>query len=148
MAASQARPPSRFLTAPLLAAKRVDVRPCLDCVAVLHGVHIRPLVGAHQALTCPLAAGISTSLLATPCAQGTQFVGLGSHGSLSLASEFDASGSLSQGWCSAHDRQRSPSFVHVNAQGSTSPTSACILGCTSKPKNVNDPKDHRWVARY
>src|SRR5260221_1170522 len=65
MATSQARP--RFLTAPLLAAKRVHVRPCLDCVVVLHGVHARPLVGAHQALTRPLAAGISTSLPATPC---------------------------------------------------------------------------------
>jgi hypothetical protein len=113
------------------------VRPRLDCVVVLHGVHARPL-----------AAGISTSLPATPCAQGTQCVGLGSHGSLSLASEFDASGSLSQGWCSAHDRQCSPSFVHVNAQGSTSPASARVLGRASKPENGNDPKDHRWVARY
>src|SRR5260221_8611487 len=78
MATSQARP--RFLTAPLLAAKRVDVCPHLDCVVVLHGVHVHPLVGAHQALTRPLAAGISTSLLATPCTQGTQCIGLGSHG--------------------------------------------------------------------
>src|SRR5712691_1100501 len=54
MAVSQAHP--CFLTAPLLAAKRVDVCRRLDCVAALHGVHVRLLVGAHQALTRPLAA--------------------------------------------------------------------------------------------
>ena len=42
---------------------------------------------------------------------------LGSSGFLSLASGFDAGGSLGQGWCSARDWQCSPSFVRVNARG-------------------------------
>ncbi len=83
-----------------------------------------PSGGSISSSRSPSYGGISTSLPAMPCTQGTQRVGLGSHGSLSLASESDASGSLGQCWCSAHNRQRSLSFVRVNAQGSTSPASA------------------------
>jgi len=42
----------------------------------------------------------------------------------------DAGGSLG-GWCSAHNWQRSPLFVHVNCEGSTSLASALA----SQPRN-------------
>jgi hypothetical protein len=46
---------------------------------------------------------------------GCQRLGPSGGGSLNLASGFDAGGFLGQGWYSARDRQRSPSFVRVNA---------------------------------
>src|SRR5260221_8654973 len=145
MAVSQALP--RFLTAPLLAANRVDVCPRLDCVAALHGVHVRPLVGAHQALTCPLAAASRLHSRPHLAPRAPNASGLAAMALSALPAEFDASGSLGQGWCSAHDRQRSPSFVHVNAQGSTSPASA-FSAAPASPKMSMTPKDHRWVAQY
>jgi len=48
---------------------------------------------------------------------GHQHLMLSGSGFFSLASRFDASSSLGQGWCSTHDWQRPPSFVRINAQG-------------------------------
>ena len=46
---------------------------------------------------------------------GDQCLGLSGNGCHSLVSGFDAGGTLGQGWCSAYDRQHSPSFVRINA---------------------------------
>jgi len=73
---------------------------------------------------------------------GCQRLGLSSGGSLSLASGFDAGGSLGQGWCSAHDQQRSPSFVRVNARGFDF-SGVRVLGHASTSERVNDFKGHR-----
>jgi hypothetical protein len=110
MAASQAHP--RFLAVPLLAAKLVHVRPRLDCIAASRGDRGHPLVEHIELSLVLLHGGISTSLQATPCTEGTQRVGLGSHGSLSLASEFDASVSLGQG-CSPAYAQTSNSLASM-----------------------------------
>jgi len=86
-----------------------QIGSCLPSFGLYCGIVQRscsPSGGTISSSRLPSHGGISTLLPATPCAQGTQRVGLGSHGSLSLASELDASGSLGQGWCSAYDWQR------------------------------------------
>ena len=62
-----------------------------------------------------------TSVHGLVSCQGYQRLEVGSGGFLSLASRFDTSGILSQGWCRACDRQCFPSFVHVDARGLNSP---------------------------
>ena len=67
--------------------------------------------------------------------QGYQRLEVGSGGFLSLTSGFDAGGILSQGWCSACDWQRSPSFVRIDARGLDFPR-IHVLGRTSESKRV------------
>jgi hypothetical protein len=67
---------------------------------------------------------------------GCQRLGLSGGCSLSLARGFDAGGILGQGWCSARDQQRSPSFVHVNAWGFDFP-GVRVLGHASTSKRVD-----------
>jgi hypothetical protein len=62
---------------------------------------------------------------------GHQRLGLSGDSFFSLASEFDASGSLGQGWCSIHDQQRTLSSLRVNARGVVFPRTR-ILGCAGK----------------
>jgi len=66
---------------------------------------------------------------------GCQRLGLSGGGSFSLASGSDAGGPPGQGWCSAHDRQRSPSFVRINARGFKFPRIR-VRDHACKPKTV------------
>jgi hypothetical protein len=71
----------------------------------------------------PSCGNLSTSCLATPCAQGTNASSLAAV-ALSLASGFNAGGSLGQGRCRPTIGNALPSSCAVTSGSSTSPASA------------------------
>ena len=77
-------------------------------------LRLAPPVVARRLRAClPARVDFAPCLALRP---GCQRLGLGSGGSLSLASGFDAGGSLGQGWCSTRDQQfPPPSFMRVDA---------------------------------
>jgi len=117
---------------------------CSGFLAVAPRVRARSLVVALRVCACPFAAARARTCLLTATSRlrawsashpGSQRLGLSGRGSLSLASGSDASGTLSQGRCSAHDRQRSSSFMRVHARRFDFP-SFCVHGHACEHETV------------
>jgi len=91
------------------AAPAAYARLLLGPFAVAH--RARSMAAPQRVRPCPFSAASRIRAWPRP---GCKRLGLSDGGSLSLARGFGAGGTLGHGWYSAHDRQRSPSFVHMN----------------------------------